>query len=600
MEIPKQLQNKEFRFVKLGLWNEWARYGKDQNRRPKIIEKKIINPENISLIDKKIWKPLGKAPFEVAWQSEKNYCFDDPSLIQHINKGRNFGIIGGYGKLVVLDIDKKELGEELEKQLDTFTIKTGSGGKHFYFLVKGITSLANEVFGDKGELRLKNYQVVSCPCRHPTGNYYEIVKDIKIKEVSSEYIEDLVKPLRENTELKNNKELETKETDRTRSAKEYGKVIEAIRKGMNKEQVFKEMEIYSKWASSPEAYQELTYKKALAIVDKEKPTKPKETPVRVDDLDIKTIMDYVKLKINKNYIVQDFLHPETLTMLYSPPAMFKSLTVMDMALSISKGIDFMGLKTKKHNVLYCDGENADIIIKERLVKFCKGKRMKRRPNNFYILKNALLMDEKKNVHLGVLMALENAIEKYKIKVVVFDTLHRFAYYDENRADDINMLYTKVFKHLINNFGVTILFLHHSKKDGGYRGSGDFLGMVDVSYKVLRTGKTNKFRIINEKCRSGEIADISGEINFGEEFMRIDRLDEEVEQEEKINKLKELTDRVRTNCPLGIEVTNKDIETQLEMQEYEYSKATLKRVLKWLVDNEVFDKTEKGVYRRVKE
>jgi len=138
IEIPKQLQQKEFKFVKLGIWNEWARYEKDEiTKKPKIVEKRIVTPENFNLIDKKIWKPLGKAPFETKWET-KNYSFDNPSLIDHINKGLNFGIIGGFGNLVILDIDDPKLAEEFEKKLDTYTIKTGSGGKHFYFIVEDL------------------------------------------------------------------------------------------------------------------------------------------------------------------------------------------------------------------------------------------------------------------------------------------------------------------------------------------------------------------------------------------------------------------------------------------------------------------------------
>lgn len=384
---------------------------------------------------------------------------------------------------------------------------------------------------------------------------------------------------------------------------ELGLVCYLIQYDFNKQEIFNIMASskIGRWKEKGISYREETYNKALASISKEK--KISEQPKIIaheGDLDIKTIKDYVNLKLNNNYIVENFLHPKTLTMVYSPPANFKSLIIEDLSLSVAKGTEFMGLKTKKQNVLYCDGENADLIVKERLLKFCKGKRFKRKPQNFFILKNGILMDEKKNVHLGFLMGLEKAIEKHKIKLLVFDTMHRFAFYDENRADDINMLYTKVFKHLIDNYGITIVFLHHSKKDGGYRGSGDFLGMVDVSYKVIRNGKTDKFKIINEKCRSGEIDDISGEITFGESFTRIDRLDEEEESDKAVSKLKELTERVKTNCPLGIEVKNKDIEVQLEMQDYDYSKATLKRVLKWLVDKEIFEKTNKGVYRRIAE
>lgn len=411
-------------------------------------------------------------------------------------------------------------------------------------------------------------------------------------KIYTEKVEDISK-------LENKTTQTTQEKDISRSAFEYGEVIKAIRKGMNKEQVFKHMENYSKWAGSPEAYQELTYRKASGVTEKEKQIE-KSNPIEHEgDLDIKTINDYRKLKKNKTMIVQDFLDIKTLNMIYSPPAMFKSLCSLDMGLSIATGKEFMGLKCKKQPVLYCDGENADIIVKERLEKFCKGKGMKRYQIPFYILKNGILLDEKKNVHFGFLAGLENTIKQYKIKVLIFDTMHRFAFYDENKADDINILYTKVFKPLIENFGITILFLHHSKKDGGYRGSGDFLGMVDVSYKIMRNGKTNKFRIINEKCRSGEISDISGEIDFGEEYIRINRLDEEEEQEERINKLKELTDKIKGMFEVGMDLSKKDVETNLELMDYEYSQATLKRVLKWLIDNDVLDNSKKGIYRRIR-
>ncbi len=97
IEIPKQLQKEEFRFCKL--------------------------------------KAKDKIPFEKNWQ-KKGYQFDDMGLLEHIKGGGNYGCIGGYGNLVIIDIDDPELAEQLEKDFDTFTIKTGSGGKHFYFIVE--------------------------------------------------------------------------------------------------------------------------------------------------------------------------------------------------------------------------------------------------------------------------------------------------------------------------------------------------------------------------------------------------------------------------------------------------------------------------------
>lgn len=444
-------------------------------------------------------------------------------------------------------------------------------------------------------------------------NYYKFPKnDVATKDISracylsvdkqpyfNSNSEVYTKKVEDISKVENIPQIKDKVKDETRSAKEFRKVMSLIRNGKTKEEIFEEMLLYSKWASEKEHYRNRQYDKALEYVGVQK-----EQPQQIEhegELDIRTISDYRKLKVNKNYIVESFLYPKTLNMIYSPPAQFKSLLAEDMGLSISTGKPFLNLKTKKQPVLYCDGENADIIIKERLIQFHKGKNMKRWKIPFYILKNGILLDEKKQIHLGFLIGLEKAIEKYKIKVLIFDTLHRFAFYDENRADDINMLYTKVFRPLIEDYGLTIVFLHHSKKDGGYRGSGDFLGMVDVSYRIHRLGKTNGFNIINEKCRSGEIQDISGEINFGETFIRIDRLNEELVQEEKINKLKELTEKVKSIFEIGMELAKKDVETNLLLMEYEFSKSTLKRVLKYLVDNDFLDKPsdKKGLYRRIK-
>jgi len=377
---------------------------------------------------------------------------------------------------------------------------------------------------------------------------------------------------------------------------ELALVCSLIQYNFDKKEVFNIMASskIGRWSERGISYREETYKKALAIISEEK--KLETQPIAHEgDLDIKTISDYRKLKVDKNYIVQNFLYPKTINMIYSPPANFKSLIAEDMGLSIASGKNFMNMKTKKQSVLYCDGENADIIVKERLIQFHKGKNMKRWKIPYYILKNGILLDEKKQVHLGFLVGLEKAIIKYKIKILIFDTMHRFAFYDENKADDINMLYTKVFKPLVEDYGLTIVFLHHSKKDGGYRGSGDFLGMVDVCYKVLRNGKTDKFKIFNEKCRSGEIKDISGEIDFGEDYIKIMRLDEKEETEKKISKLKEITNKIRELFKEGVELKRKDIIDKWEIEDYKFSLATLKRSLKYLVDNNYLDKTEKGVY-----
>jgi len=256
MEIPKQLQNPDFRFVLLGKADEW------KNTKTKEVTTFPFETYD-ELKQEKDWMPLGKAPFEKEWQ-KNGYKYDDKKLLNHI-KTKNYGVIGGYGNLIIIDCDDKEFADEMKKIIDTFTIETGGGGNHLY-----ITSdyKINHVFaGEVGELRAKNYQVVGASCIHPNGNEYKVVKDLLIKYISSDELKEIIKPYLR-PEIEATTATTNKQKDETRSGKEWREIIKLIAKELPKEQVFKEMGVYAKWSSAPEQYRELSYKKAVDYVKK--------------------------------------------------------------------------------------------------------------------------------------------------------------------------------------------------------------------------------------------------------------------------------------------------------------------------------------------
>jgi len=205
-----------------------------------------------------------KAPFEKEW--EKNgYSFDDSKLLNH---KFNYGVIGGYGNLRILDIDREDLVPFFkEKFKDTFQVQSGSKrGVHIYIVSSYDT---NHVLKEGiGEFRAKNYQCVGPGSVHPTGNTYEILKDIPIKEYSSEEIKEILEPyLRDSITSPENK---TK--DSSRSGEEFKVVLKLIKEGKTKEDIFNYMKTYSKWNEAPPQYKELTYNKALNLI-KENPIK---------------------------------------------------------------------------------------------------------------------------------------------------------------------------------------------------------------------------------------------------------------------------------------------------------------------------------------
>ena len=161
IEIPSQLQNPEFRFL---------------------------------LLRKKDKKPL-----ELEWQKKNNYQFNDEKLLNHIKTGANYGIIGGFGKLILIDADSEEINEKCKLLPDTFKVKTGSPEeyKNHYFFISdeplNPIRLSKEKVGDIGDIRSAGQYVVAPNSIHPSGNPYKVVKDIPISKISGAFLKSIFK-----------------------------------------------------------------------------------------------------------------------------------------------------------------------------------------------------------------------------------------------------------------------------------------------------------------------------------------------------------------------------------------------------------------------
>jgi len=163
IEIPKQLQNKEFRFIKVAKQD--------------------------------------KRPIEKDWTNTKNYLFDNQELIEHLNRGGNYGVISTFGDLIIIDCDDPILEKELSNLPETFTIRTGGGGLHAYYLSNLSEKLVlknpltietnkkgNQDFKHLGEIQSNKAMVVGPGSIHKTGNKYKIIKDLPIAKVTKEEI----------------------------------------------------------------------------------------------------------------------------------------------------------------------------------------------------------------------------------------------------------------------------------------------------------------------------------------------------------------------------------------------------------------------------
>lgn len=154
IEIPKELQKEIFRFIKV--------------------------------------KPQSKQPIEKEWTEKSNYKYNNPELLEHIEKGGNYGILGGYGDLTIIDADCKEIEKAIEEHLPpTLKVRTGGGGIHYYYYcpdLKQPIRLTSKNAGDLGDVQSYGKQCVAPNCIHPNGKIYEIEAHEEIKEILAEQI----------------------------------------------------------------------------------------------------------------------------------------------------------------------------------------------------------------------------------------------------------------------------------------------------------------------------------------------------------------------------------------------------------------------------
>jgi len=125
----------------------------------------------------------GKKPFQIDWQN-KVIEFDNPELVAHIQRGGNYGVMGGGHKcLIIIDFDNDRVQNHIVPNLPkTFTVKTGRGMLHKYFFSDKCESfkIFDEEMNTLADVQGEGKQVVGAGSIHPNGNYYEVVDDSEI------------------------------------------------------------------------------------------------------------------------------------------------------------------------------------------------------------------------------------------------------------------------------------------------------------------------------------------------------------------------------------------------------------------------------------
>lgn len=529
---------------------------------------------------------------------------------EELRRGHNVGIIAGHDRLRLIDLDiykckDKEKASKLEAQmrdiLHTFTVRTGSGGLHFYVLSD---YAVNGDFDDAlGEMRCFNQYVAVPGSVNAEGRMYSIEDNLPIAEKSEALLEQLAMELG----AKTTPDIELADAPKRPLYVIPDSLNALLRDGADINtgnlifwQVVKDLHLagvpadevmwmlldFNSKCRPPQLEERVKYKVKYLLANADR--------YLVDKVDAKWLMsqgmgdadvptaelvvvedgELDALELPKiDWLVDGILPSKGLTVLAARAKSYKTYMALRMCAAIARGEDFFGLKTKASKVLYFDGEIGPTAFRERKNRIRDGMGAASLEGLCGVFP---LMNGNKIARLDTaagLKQIEATIVKHKPALVVFDVFRRFVKVKEDKADEINSLYTDTLLPLVERQNIAILMVFHNRKPGKeqikvspfevdaldaldeVRGSSELVNIADSILLIKRFGKKSPFFAFFAVPRNAEQKDM---------FFRLDFDDYA---------------RTATFC----QVTPDDIETAKEIED----NSKLETVLEWVKDKAEF-------------
>lgn len=194
------------------------------------------------------------------------------------------------------------------------------------------------------------------------------------------------------------------------------------------------------------------------------------------------------------WIIKGVLAQTQLAMIYGPPGSGKTFFAIDLALSIARGLDWNGKRTKQMRVGYVAAEDAGGIV-ARLLAYRKyhdvalGDALMVMPRRVNLFKQeevvAFGKETKRAGDFGLLFVDTQAAS--------------IAGADENSSADMTVVHEHC-KLLSEHTGALIMLIHHPGKNGLMRGSSTAGAVLETIIRVERNGELREAHI--EKSKAG--------------------------------------------------------------------------------------------------
>lgn len=406
--------------------------------------------------------------------------------------GAGVGMVTGrISGVVVLDVESYcsiPIDELLRRYPTQMISRTGTGGYHlFYLYPNGVSKIANRVGIFEGaDIRADGGFIVLPPTRHPNGKLYEWVKKGPLGVFPKALLDIQSQP-----KVQGDGWI----TEALRGVSEGGRNDTCarlagyfFRKGLNADIVEALLSEWNERNDPPLPMREVrttikSIERSCAVVggqftsvEYEDDTKTASKAPENSTFDLLRMRDYVKGYGGEGatWLVQDWLPDKSITFLVSPPESYKTWILLDLAVSISTGLPFLGQAkiNKTGPAMIIQQEDSHGGLTERLALIAEQKMgMAADLGNgawqipcipdlpiFIHPSRMLRFDNDK-----VLKELEEQIKIIKPRVVLIDPLYSTTSGVDNYMADLanQMMILKTWR---DKYGCSFVLAHHSKKN----------------------------------------------------------------------------------------------------------------------------------------
>ena len=437
-------------------------------------------------------RPEEKRPYMTNWLQYTKTRADKPMVENWFASLSNAGVgvvTGKISNMVVLDVESycpTPIEELLKKYPTQMISRTGSGGYHlFYQYPIGVSKVSNRVKIFEGaDLRADGGFIVLPPTRHPNGNRYEWIS----RGIPGTFPMDLL-------DLKSESTVQSEGwiTEALRGVSEGGRNDTCARlagyffkKGMNADIVEALLLEWNERNNPPLPVREVrttlkSIERSHAIGSSQFTQVEFENDVATQEqksstFDVMKMVDYVKGYGGDgvSWLVNDWLPDKSITFLISPPESYKTWILLDLAVSVSAGVPFLGKYEVNQSgpTLIIQQEDSHSGLTDRLALIVEQKlgananidgdewQVPCMPDiPIYVHPSRMLRFDNKKV----IEELEKQIETIKPKVILIDPLYSTTASTDNYMSDLanQMMVLKTWR---DKYGCSFVIAHHSKKN----------------------------------------------------------------------------------------------------------------------------------------